>query len=243
MNHLQEYYNNLLNLSGKIVTIFSIVPIIGGLFYFKYFNKPLKVYFWYLLFGLFLNILAETFIWSVNITTHYEAFWKAVLAYTKIEDTNFFNGISYFAAILFFGWFYYLLMQKAKYTIWLKWLCIVLCIFQIFNYVFIDGFRAKGAIGLVVSNIYCLVLPAIYLWYMSNNPPDVSIRKNAYFLISITLFLLSILSFIYSFTAENIYETNFILYCKIKIFKNGIFILTQIILFYAFTQAKFVKYL
>ncbi len=243
MNELDKHYNELLNISGKIVTYFSLIPILIGLFYYKTFNKPIKLFFYLLIFELGLNILAELFIWSVNIESHYKSFWKPILTFTKIEDTNFFNGFSYFASFLFVGWFYYLIMQKASFSLWLKWICFGLCVFEVINYIFIDGFRSKGAIGLVSSNFYVVVMAGLYLWYLSNNPPDLPILKNSYFLISITLLVTSLISFIYSFTAETIYETDFVFYCKIKIFRNCINMLSQIVILAAFIRSKYLKYL
>jgi hypothetical protein len=243
MNKLDNYYNELLHLSGTITSILSIIPIIVGLIFYKYFNKPTKVFFGYLIFGLVMNILAETFIWSVNIPSHYNKFWKTILDALKIEDTNFFNGFSYFASFLFLGWFYYLVMKSAKYSYILKWLCIALCLFQVFNYFFIDGFRTKGAVGLIASGIYATALPALYLWYLSNKPPDLSIWKNAYFWISGALFVISTISLVYSFSAETLYESNFVLYCKTKIVRNGVNMLSELAYLIAFTKAKYLKYL
>jgi hypothetical protein len=243
MNNLDNYYNEMLHLSGTITSVISIFPIVIGLFYFKFFNKPLKVFFGYLVFGLMLNILAELFIWSVNISAHYNSFWKPILEALKIEDTNFFNGISYFSIFLFLGWFYFLLMEEAKFSNYIKWICIVLCVFQIFNYLFLDGFRAKGAIGHISSSIFTLLISALYLWYLSNKPPDLSIWNNTYFLISIALFVISTISLAYSFSTEALYESDFVLYCKIKIARNAVNMLTEIIYIIAFTKAKYLKYL
>ena len=190
-----------------------------------------------------MNILAELFIWSVNIPDHYNAFWKPILDYLKIEDTNFFNGFSYFASFLFIGWFYYLLIKSAQYIYLLKWLCIALCVFQVFNYFIIDGFRAKGAVGLILSSANSMALSALYLWYLSNKPPNLSIWKNPYFWISGSIFIISTLSLVYSFSAETLYESDFVLYCKTKIIKNGVNMLGELAFLISFTKAKNLKYL
>jgi hypothetical protein len=241
MNQAEIYYNSLLNLAGQITTAFSMVPIIAGLFFWNYFNKPLKVIFLFLSFRLFINLLIELFIWSVN--TYYNIFWKPILTYLKIDNALFFNGLYYLNTIIFVGLFYYILNEKQKNKSLLKkFLAFCVC-FEVINFFFIDGFRSVGIYGPVLINCLSVILPSYYLWWLSNDPPNLPISKNSYFWISIALFLPHLISLIFIFTADMLYETNFILYCKAHMVSNLFEIFSQLGFLYAFMNAKYVKYL
>jgi hypothetical protein len=242
MNEIDKYYNELLNLSGKVTTAFSILPIlVGAVFYKRFFTKPLKIFFWYLVVRFSLNVLMEVFIWSAN--KHYLIFWKPIFKALQIENTLFFNGFFFLNNFILIGFFYYTLLNIDKKTQWLKYLTIGLSIFEVINYFFIDGFRQFGMVGPIVVNSFTVLLPCYYLWHLSNSPPNLPILKNTYFWISLSLFIAHLIAFLFMFTGAKLYETDFALYCKTSILRNFVEISSQIGFIFAFTKSKYLKYL
>lgn len=238
MNQIEEYYNLVLNRFGQITTLFGLITIIVGFIYRKYFNKPINIVFYFLIISLVLNALTELFIWSA--TAHYYSFWKPIFEKLNIWDSNFFNGFFYLTNIVFIGMFYFKILPK---NYWIKYFAILLAIFQIFNYFFIDGFRNYGVIGVTISDLFIILLPCFYLWDMSSNPPNISVLKNSYFWISMALFLPHLFQIIITFTASDLHKTNFVLFAKTHVVRNIFLIISQILFIIAFTKAKYLKYL
>ena len=241
MNELEKYYNEIFNISGKIATAFSILPLLVAYICRKNLNKTMKAFLWYLLIRFSLNVLTELFIWSAN--KHYKVFWKPILQPLKIENTFFFNGFFTLNVYISLGLFYYLLFKKEKIGQIIKYSAIFLFFFQIINYLFIDGFRDFGLVGPTVASSFMIFLPCYYLWYISNQPTELPISKNSYFWISIAVSIPHLITLLFMVIANKIYTENFILYCKIHIGRNFIEILSQFIFAYAFTKAKYLKYL
>ncbi|MES2795975.1 MAG: hypothetical protein V4683_08420 [Bacteroidota bacterium] len=241
MNEIENYYNQLLTNVSLVTGLVNLLSVIIISFFYKYFNNPIRLFYYYLLARLFLEILTKIFIWST--AEHYAIFWKPILDYFQIYDTNFFNGIFYFTNFLFIGFFYRKIIANRFITSKLAVITIGLCIFQIANYFFIDGFQSYGTIGVTLSDIFLIILPCIYLYQMSNNPPNINLQKNSYFWISLALFIPHLLQMVITFTASDLHKTNFILFCKTHIFRNIILIFSQLLFLHAFSKAKYLKYI
>lgn len=237
MNQLESIYNDWLYLSGQVTTWFSVLPVLVGFLIIKKLNGVQRVFLVCILTKLILNICLELFVWSAN--NHYE-FWEPVLTRFHIEDTNFSNTFFYLHAYLFFGYYYYLLLDRPQ---WLKILVISLVIFQLINFTWIEGSKEIGNWGISVKNSFMIIISGYYLWFLSNNPPQISINKVPYFWIAVSLFILGLISYFHVFIFNQLYTENFILFCKARIGKNIIEIITQFFFIYAFYLSRYNRYL
>jgi hypothetical protein len=240
MNQSEIYFNELFNLSGKFVLIFSIFPIVYGVSSRKHLNNILRLFLGYWVARFSLNCLVELFIWSVNL--HYDNFWKPILTYLDISDTYFFAGFFYLIDFIFISIFYRKVIDNQKVKGYIQIILLVLILFQIINYFFIDGYQSEGFFGPVLDGLLLSILPAFYLWQVSNNPPNLTILNHSYFWISVAIFIPHIISFIFIFTADVLSESNFVLYCKLHIGRNFLEALSQLGFLYAFYKAKYLKY-
>jgi hypothetical protein len=237
MNVIENYYNEILIKISLITSFCFFATIIIALFYKKYFNLALKIFFNYLLIRVFLELITKLFIWST--AKHYEVFWKPILEYFQIYDINFINGIYYLVNFILIGYFYSKIFNFIK----LKTISICLAIFQVINYFFIDGFRSYGTVGAILSDLFLIILPCMYLYRMSAQPPNIPVQKNSYFWISLGLFIPHLVQIAITITASDLHQTDFVFFCKTHVFRNIILIISQLFFIYAFLQSRYLKYL
>lgn len=237
----EKYWNALLLLCGKITTTVSVLPIIVGIWQRRHLNKPLRIFLWFITIHLMLNLITEFFIWSVN--TYYTAFWKPILDYWKIENVLFLNIFFDLSEYILIGYYFRLLFAKISIKNWILWSTWAFCAFAIVNYLFFEGYRGFGVWSHVVNNSFIITLPLIYLWCLAQHPGVISINRNAYFWLCLGLVIPHLLSLLFSFTADQLYDTDFILYCKAHIGRNWLVIIAQLFYAYGFYQAKYIKYL
>jgi hypothetical protein len=97
MGTAEKYYNDLIITWGSITMYIAVLPVVYGLFRWRYLNKPLRIYWYFLLVSLILYAAEQVFIWSTG--QHYEM-WKPWLTSLDIDSTNFFGiGLSACAAL------------------------------------------------------------------------------------------------------------------------------------------------
>jgi hypothetical protein len=195
-------------------------------------NELLKIFWGYLATRFFLNLMMEVFIWGV---VNYHDFWKPILTLYKIENTLFFNILFYLSNYIFLGIFYRKLMNKKIYQICLKILIPLICIASVVIFILIDGYQNFGSVGPFMNGIYICALPIIYLWYLFiEQRKDISVYKNPYFWISIGLLIPHGIDLLFLLIANNLYNENFVLYCKSHIARNCFEIIAQLLFAMAF---------
>lgn len=241
MNQSESYFNQLLAISGSLTTYFSILPILLACFFLKNLNRPLILFFWYLVARFVLNLITILFVWSVN--KYYDQFWKPLLTSLKIEDTNFFSGIFILNDIIFIGFYFSILNISNTIRARISFITIILIVFQGFNYFFIDGFRSLGTIGNIVSTCFLIILSGFYLLVISKNPPKLTITKNSFFWIAIGLFIPHIFGLFNILVVELLFKSDFVLFCKARIFRNFLQMLSEVLFMISFCFAKYQKYL
>lgn len=245
MNQNEAFYSFILSRISFFTSLFFILTIIFGTFYWSSFNKAIKIIFWYLCVRLLLNGLVALFSWSVKV--HSKQFWKpflgdSILLDLKNSHNNFSNGIYYLVFLVLPGLFFLQILKGHKHYFWFRYLYFFLIFFQIINYFFIDGFRSYGIVGATISDLFLIALPCLYFWQISNRPLNIVLIKNSYFWICLAFFLPHVVHLPISITATNLYESNFILYCKAHIIRNLIHIVSLFFYMIGFFNSRYLKY-
>lgn len=239
MTPQEKYYNDFLIIFGQFTTATMYITFIVAVFFIKYFNKPLWVFFTYIVATIFANSLEQVFIWTVN--THTD-FWLPYLRKFDIGDTHFLGIISTLKNFILLGWFYKILLnnQWGKYV---QYLGIFLSIFSIIDYIWITGYKAPGVLMPTISGFFVVLVPMIYLWFLYKRDNRISIYKIPYFWFSIALIVAHLLGLLFYFMGEKVYKTDFILFVKISVIRNIITILRYFIFAYGFWMAKYIRFL
>ncbi len=232
-------YNDKIIFFGRIALSTLIIPILIGFYQRRVLNKPLRFFLLYLVVGLTIALLEQIFIWSA---TKYYPILKPYLDYWKIEDTNFIQILYYLKNFALLGWFYSLLLPKSL-GIWVKRVSGLLFITALINYLFIEGYLVYGVFNPTADAIFCFLSPLIYLGFLYQNDSIVPLSKNPYFWISLGLVVPNLLNLVFHFVGNKLIETDFILFAKLSIGKNGITIIGHILLAIGFYYARYVKFM
>ncbi len=235
----QDYYNDLLTKAGQFMTVFMGFMLIISFLKFRHFNKPVWVFFGYLVATISSNLIEQAFIWSVNTHTQ---FWMPFLNRFDISDTHFLQILSTLKNFLLIGWFYSLLLDK-KSGNYLWYLSVGLSIFCIIDYVWITGYKAPGVIMPTIVGFFVVLVPMIYLWFLYNRDNKISIYKIPYFWFSMALIVAHLLGLLFYAVGEKVYKTDFILFVKISAVRNLVTALRHCVFAYGFWLAKYLRFL
>lgn len=235
MNNIELDYNNLLLLSGRITTLLSVIPIFVAIWQRKKLSKPLQIFFWFGVVRFALNLILEAFIWSI---TPFREFWTPILKEYKIENTLFFNIVFYLANYIILGILFKELLKKSIFQSILKYFIPFISIAAVFIFFFIDGYHGFGTVGPIINGLYICVLPLVYLWYLFQNDTQTSVSQKPYFWISLGLAIPHLIDLLFLFTADKLYDQNFVLYCKTHIIRNILEIFAQLLFAFAFFIAR-----
>jgi hypothetical protein len=235
----QDYYNDLLTKFGQFLTVIMFITIIITVIKFKYFNKPLWIFFGYIVVTFLANLIEQMFIWSVN---NYTSFWLPYLKKFDIDDTHFIQIISNLKNFLLIGWFYSELLGK-KIGDYLWYFSVTLALFSVIDYFWITGYKAPGIIIPTIVGFFIVLTPMLYLWFFYNRDNRISIYKIPYFWFSIALIIAHLLGLLFYFVGEKVYKTDFILFVKISFLRNTITIIRSFVFAYGFWLAKYIRFL
>jgi hypothetical protein len=239
MSEQLEFYNNLLKYFGKITNYFSFLPIIIMFWKRIYLTKPTKLFLIYLIALILSNMLEQMFIWLAN---NYTAQLLPYLKQYSISDTNFLNIFNRLPDYIFVGWIFSFAIKDplGNYLKKISWGLVPLVIFI---YFFVDGFTTYGTFNSALSRIYLVVVPVIYFWYLFNSPPHLSLWKNSFFLFGLGLFVPNLVGLFMSFVGDKLYQTDYVSFVKLSLFRNGLTIMAQFLFALAFYYAHFTKFL
>jgi hypothetical protein len=216
------------------------IPILIAFFYWKNFDTRLKLFFWYLIAMIGINAIQQTFSWAVG---KFYDFWKPVLSYFQLTNTHFFNILSMWVMYGLLGLFFSYLLKNYYSQVRVKQIIIVLCIVALINHLFIEGFRSYGVYGVLATNLFTLFFATSYLWFISNQPPNISFFQNPFVWICMALFLYTLALMIFGFYANKLFQDDRILFIKGQIGISSLNLLSQIAYCIAFSKAKYTKYL
>ncbi|MCU0470659.1 MAG: hypothetical protein MUF58_18890 [Arcicella sp.] len=238
MTPQEEYYNELLTQFGQITTATMFITFIVALFNVKYFNKPLWIFFGYIVATILSNAIEQLFIWSVN--THTD-FWLPYLRKFGIGDTHFLGIISTLKNFLLIGWFYATLLEKpfGKYV---QYVSIFLAFMSVIDYIWITGYHVAGVLMPTLTGFFTMIVPMLYLWFLYHRDNKISLYKIPYFWFSIALIVAHLLGLLFYFVSEKLYQTNFILFVKISIVRNIVTILRHFVFAYGFWLSRYVRF-
>lgn len=239
MEETQNFYNNILSIAGSITIYSTILPILFGFWKWKSLNKPIKLVLYYFLLLLFMEALERFFYWYAS--NYYEQI-KVVLDKFQISDTSFLGITHALPDFIFVGWiFSFVLYKQLGDNIQkISWF---LFIFSIVIYFYIDGYNNIGVVNPTIDRLYLIIIPVIYLYYLSKSPPILSLWKNPFFLFALGLLLPNLLSFFLSFFGDKLEKTDFPAFVKFSIVRNIFTVFAQVFFIMVFYHARFAKFL
>lgn len=239
MDQTIKYYNLLTVYSIKILIVLQLVPLLIGFVKWKYFNKPMKVFWTFCFVYLLLEVFVQALIWAVS--NYYEYFKPLVLVF-HVKDFSFTNILYYMNNFSLLGYFFILVLKQHSISNWIKWSSILLFFSSIINYLFIEGYRVVGFFNPSADALWCFILPCIFMWYLFSQESKVPISKNPYFWINLRLIVPNLIALILHFVGNKIQSTDTILYLKINLAKNAIWAIGLIFASIGFYYARYTKY-
>ncbi len=233
-------WDNFLVTVGTVTTFFMVLPIVLGLMYAKYWNKPIKIAFIYCFATILVNIIENIFIWGVY---NYEAVFLPFITYWQLENTFFLLILYYLKNFLLLGWFYSLIFPKAPYDDYI-WKVSLFCIFVILtNYLFIEGYHDMGVLNPMLDTTFMVLLPLIYLWCSQKESLKVALKKNPYFWISLGLLIPNLIGVLHYLTGDISHESNFTIYVIFQTTKNLFEIIGQILIAIGFAHSYYARFI
>ena len=237
MTEAEEICLQIMISFGKPVIYSMILPILVALFYWKEFNKSLKIFFAYVVATLVINLLELWYI--TELSKYVSEEWLELTC----KSTNFFFIFHQLKNFAFLGWFYNVLLAAHGYGHWVKRLAAFLCMASVVFYIVEKGWCNYGAFGPTAEAIFMFALPFFYLWYLYRNDLSVPLTKNAYFWISLALAAPNLIGLFLFFTGETIQTDDFCLFTRIATVKNGFEIIGQVLLCIGFSRARFARFI
>lgn len=241
MNQTEAFYNQLLGNSGLYLLFFSIVPILFGIAKFHFFSTSLKQFFWYFFGMQIYNALTQLLICSIDF--YYYSFWKPIFDYFKIENIHFLNIFFHFITIYFLGRMYILLTDKLIIKQIIKVAIFIILTICTVDYFFFNGYQRFGFLIPILNFFFIITVSSYYIWQISNRPTNLSITLNPFFLISICLFIRSLIELFFILVGDKLYNENFIQFVKLQLIRNGLELLSYFVFCYVFSLAKYLKFL
>jgi hypothetical protein len=234
------YYQNLIMFWQKITIIVSVIPLIIGRLKWRAFNKPLKIYWYFLLLAASFYVFEQLVVWGAR---NHREFLVPILNYLNIKNTHFINILYHLNNFILLGWFLYLLLTPNPIAKWLKRVSAVLVVTSLINYFFIQGHNVSGGYNSTLSALYCFIVPLIYMWYLYNQNNKIALVTNPYFWISLGLIIPNILGLFLYFAGEDLRKESIAVYARLYLAKNGIEIFAQFLTAIGFYYANKVRYL
>jgi len=226
-------------LSAKITIFTMVIPIISAIINFSSLNKALKLFFGYCMVNFSINCLELLYTYGVDNYTSFFRPWLVITDYSL----NFLLILYQLTTFLFLGWFFSTLLSSFKYKTWIWRLSILLCITAVIAYIIEQGWKNYGVFGPTVEAIYSVVIPLLFLWYLSRKTLGVPLLKNPYFLISLGLAMPNLIGLFLFFIGDSLHANYFCLFARLSIAKNCIMTIGQFLFALAFWRAHFTKYI
>ncbi|RYF66281.1 MAG: hypothetical protein EOO39_23310 [Cytophagaceae bacterium] len=235
-----QEFNRLLVQASKYFTLFYLLPIGIALWNRRHWNRPLRIFFTFLVITFLLNGLEQLVIWGA--TTYYP-FFKPYMDQWQISNVLFLYILFYLRDFLLLGYFYALINYPESSRPSILNLSLAISVFAVINYLFIDGFRGYGVIGPTLDALFCFLLPAYYLWGQRTIPYPVTIGKIPYYWFSLGLILQNLMGLFFYYTADKLQQSDFKLYIIAFLIKNVFDMLGVLLFTYGFYQARYVRFL
>lgn len=229
---------NFFILVSKITVAIMIIPIIMAIFQWKHLNKPLKIFFWFIVCLIAANLLEQGIIWYV--VNYYEKA-KPWLDYWAIRDTNFLAILYRLSHFFWLGWFYSILVPGNIGT-GIRWLAGILFVAALVNYLFIEGYHGFGKFNPAAAAIFTFGLAAFYLWYVYRSQLALPLTKNAYFWLSLALIIPDLAGFFLFLVGDYSHEENLAMFITMSIMKNGFMIISWILMAIGFYRARYARF-
>jgi hypothetical protein len=217
MNQQELFYNNLLIYSGYLPTFIWLLPAILLFMKRKTINYSQKNLLQFCIWIFTFNVLVLLLIWSIN---NYLDFWKPILKYWSIENMLFTRILFHLNCFIFLGLCYFSLIP-IKFLNSQKILLIsLICILSMVHYFFVDGYQGYGTYGQNMYHIFIISITLTYLYFLFTKRLKYNLTNQPFFWISLGLLLPNAINLIFQFTAQSLYNDDFILYCKSYIITN-----------------------
>jgi hypothetical protein len=230
----------LFKIFSKIVIATMIIPIVVALPFIKKFNRPLRVFLYYLIGAFFVGLFSQIFIWA---TGAFIGFFKPILEEWAIKDTNFISIGAYLVNFSLLGWYFSSVFSSLQIQKSIKIISLFLILFAIVDNFFIHDWRAYNSDVATLSAVFCMVLPLFHLGFVYRTMTEIPIAKNPYFWIDLGLLVPNVLGLFLHFVGAKLFDTDKSLYYQVSMAKYYFVILSQFFFAYSFYLARYTKYL
>lgn len=239
-DQIQEY----LILTGKIVTVCYMLPILIGIWRWSFLDKSLRLFFIYIVATFLLNALEQLFMWATRLSIHYYDL-KPYLDYWEITNPMFMYILFYLKNALLLGWLYSTaLASTPRISQRIGWVAVGLAAFELLSYFFIDGYKGYGNLNPTLDGIWCFALPMLYLWFMYKQTQiTIPLTKNSFFWISFGLILTNLIGLLFFYTADKLYESDVVTYSIVFMIKNSTTIAAIVFYCIAFYRANYIRFI
>jgi len=238
MTNAEVNCSEWLVLSGTVAIASMVIPIV-----FFILNRKEKQY---VLFLFFIYCLATLSINTLELVYYklIESYKDSFRPWLEITDYQlvFFQILHQLKNFALLGWVYSKLIKGYTSSKWLKNLIILLCTISIVFYIVEKGWRNYGTVAPTIEAIFLFIIPFFYLWYLFRTDLALPLQKNPFFWISLGLVIPNLLGLFLYFVGGTIQETDYCLFTRYAITKNGFEIIGQIMFAVAFSKAQFAKY-
>lgn len=232
--------NEWVEVTGKILLFFMLIPIGYGILQWKRFNKPLRIYLIFLIVTFLLFWGEHAFVWLVKANPDA---WLPILKHLNIESTNFMRIFHHLNNFLVLGWFLSLVFGNSKWSHLTKALSWTLTGIVLVNYFFYEGHNVSGGLNSSLSAIFCFALPAAYMWYLYSQEQHISLTHNPYFWIGLGLIIPNVIGLFLYFAGNYIKQESEWLYTFLYILKSGVEAIALLLTTLGFYHAHKAKYL
>lgn len=239
MTELEKFYNTLYGNIGLVLLVVRILVLLAGVWKWKFLNRPLRIFWFYLLALIVYNLLERGFVWSVN---NYTDAWLPYLEKYKIGDTNFLNIIGVVLNYIFLGWVYGHILPE-KWSGWVRRVSWVLVVVALVVYVWLDGFRTYGNINAILNRAFLIGGALTHLWFLYQSLPTLNLWKNSYFLISLGLLVTNLPWLFLSFVGDKTNTTDGVLFLQLSTLRHAFTLVSLLLFAYAFHQARYARFL
>lgn len=227
-------------ISSRVAFYVSFLPIIIGFLKRKHFSNSIKIFYLYLIVDLLIAFVIQLFIWSV---AKFPDTLVPIVKELGITSTNFFIILYNINVVGVLGWYFSSVISAPKISKPIKWASWILVLLMILNYFFIEGYQDLGVFNPTAASICGFVFPLIHLWYLFRQDYQLVLARNPYFWIALGLVVATLLGLFQSIAGDQLFKTDYPLFAKFNISKNGLIIISFLFFGISFWQAENTAYL
>lgn len=224
----------------RIALATMLLPIIASIKHLKVLNKPLKIFYYFLIAHVIVAVGEQVVFYLMNNKPY---IIQPVLTFFSLKTFNFYEIFFIIKDFSLLGYFFYLLLLPRPKAKWVLWTSYSLLAAILINFFFIEGPDAYGSFNSTSLAIFNFVLPIIYMWILYHTDSKVPLNRNPYFWLNIGLIIPNLLGLFLYFAGDKISNTDYLLFIKIMIGRSIIEMISQILFTIGFSYGRYAQFL